>query len=92
MSGAYGDDDYQPQSYQDDLVTDDNTTDPVMDEEGENPADELGVPEKELGDELNKLNVDGDDEDLFDDETTDDEREFIEDLDEEDGKLPANEQ
>ena len=91
MSGAYGDDDYQPQSYQDDLATDDNATDPVMDEEGENPADELGVPEEELGAELDKLNVDGDNEDILDDETADDEREFIEDLDEDEGSLPANE-
>lgn len=91
MSSAYGDDDYQPQSYQDDLATDDNATDPVMDEEGENPADELGIPEEELADELDKLNVDGDSENPFDDETTDDERELIEDLNEDEGSLPANE-
>ena len=92
MSSAYGDDDYQPQSYQDDLATDDNTTDPVMDEEGENPADELGIPEGELADELDKLNVDGEDRGLLDEDISDDERELIEDLDEDEGSLPANEQ
>jgi hypothetical protein len=90
MSSAYGDDDYQPQSYQDDLATDDDATDPVMDEEGENPADELGVPEEELASELDKLNVDGEDNGLLDDDISDDERELIEDLDEDEGTLPAN--
>lgn len=90
MSSAYGDDDYQPQSYQDDLATDDNATDPVMDEEGENPADELGIPEEELASELDKLNVDGEDNGLLDDDISDDERELIEDLDEDEGTLPSN--
>lgn len=81
---AYGDDDYQPQSYQDDLATDDNSTDPLMEELSEDPADELGVPPEELRAELEK---EFDDEDEpFDDniDIHDDERENIEDLDDED--------
>lgn len=81
---AYGDDDYQPQGYQDDLVTDDNVTDPVMQENGDDPSIELGVPAGELRDELDK---EYDDEDEPDDDNVDvhdDERQYIEDADEDD--------
>jgi len=80
------DDDLQLQSYQDDLNTDDNATDPLMEEEGENPAEELGVPESELGDELDKEEADDLEEDELGDDADirDDEREYIEDLDDDD--------
>lgn len=90
------DDDYQPQTYQDDLSTDDNATDPVMSEEGENPAEEIGIPEDEFKD-----GIDGgviDDEGIVDQyrdsddvDEKDDIRERTEDMDEDDGTLPANE-
>lgn len=79
------DDDYQLQSYQDDLTTDDNYTDPLMDEMGDDPVTELGVPADEFKNELDKTLADDDDIDDEDDEIDvhDDEREFIEDLDQE---------
>lgn len=70
------DDDLQLKSYQDDLTTDD-TPDPFMNEEGEDPSEELGVPANELKDELDKK-ASGIDDEIIDD----DEREYIEDLDE----------
>lgn len=70
-------DDIQLQSYQDDLATDDSATDPLMEEEGEDPAEELGVPAEELRDELDKEDSGLDDEILDDDR-----RSYIEDLDE----------
>ena len=57
------DDDIKLHTYQDDLTTDDNATDPLMDEENDNPADELGIPEDEYADELDK---EIDDEDIVD--------------------------
>lgn len=83
---AVNDDDFQLQSYQDDLTTDDNASDPLMDEEGENPAEELGIPLDKFKKELDKEEID----DLDDDEYTDDidirddERDYIESLDEDD--------
>lgn len=82
------DDDYQLQSYQDDLVVDDDSTDPLMDELGDDPVDELGVPGDEFKAELDKTladedNIDDDDNDI---DVHDDEREFIEDLDNEDDR------
>lgn len=73
------DDDIQLQSYQDDLTTDDNATDPVMEEEGDDPTEELGVPPEEFKDELDK-------QDFGDhlNEGDDDRRESLEDV-EEDG-------
>ncbi len=76
------DDDIQLQSYQDDLTTDDNATDPLMKETGDDPSAELGVPPEELGSELDK---ELDDEDEIDDDNVDvhdDERESVEDADE----------
>lgn len=92
MAGAYGDDNYQPQSYQDDLATDDNTPDPAMQDLTDDPTDELGVDPDAFGEELKKYT----DEDLQADEMGDDEDELedrgslIEDEDDEDGILPAN--
>lgn len=70
------DDDIQLQSYQDDLTTDDNASDPVMDEEGDDPTKELGIPADEFKDELDKQDSGMDDE-----ITDDDQREAIEDGD-----------
>ena len=74
------DDDYKVQSYQDDL-DDDNRPDPFMDEEAEDPAAELGIPETEFKSELDK-EMDDEDEDFNSDDIDieDDERNFIEDL------------
>jgi hypothetical protein len=73
------DDDIQLRSYQDDLTTDDNATDPIMDEQSDDPTKELGVPAGEFKDELDK-------EDFGDhlNEGDDDLRENMEDLDEDD--------
>jgi len=69
------DDDLQLQNYQDDLDTSSTITDPIMDEESDDPTEELGVNPKEFKDELDKYDFDeaghGDD----------DMREAIEDLD-----------
>jgi hypothetical protein len=78
------DDDYQPQSYQDDLTTDDNATDPIMQEEGEDPTTELGVDPDAFGEELNKEYADGEEPDDEDVDVHDDERENVEDIDDED--------
>lgn len=96
MASAYGEDNYQPQSYQDDLNTDDDVTDPAMEDLTENAAEELGVDEKEFGEEMDKYT----DEDLQEDTKVDSEIDFdeledrgslIEDEDDENGTLPANE-
>jgi hypothetical protein len=71
------DDDIQLQSYQDDLTTDDNATDPLMEEENDDPTKDLGIPADEFGAELDKEDSGSDDE-----ITDDDEREYIEDMDE----------
>lgn len=75
------DDDYQPQTYQDDLNTDDSATDPLMEEEGENPAEEIGIPQEEFADELNKEDFG----DHNESDENDDRREYVEDLEEDDG-------
>jgi hypothetical protein len=83
---AYGTGGYQPQSYQDDLNTDDDVADPFMTEEGDDPTETFGVPPSELAAELDKEEDDdpeadelGDDQDIRDDQSA-----FIEDLDDED--------
>lgn len=81
---AYGDDDYQPQSYQDDLATDDNAIDPLMAEESEDATEELGVPADRFAEELNKELDDEDEPDDDDIDIHDDERENVEDQDDED--------
>lgn len=95
MAGAYGDDNYQPQSYQDDLNTDESVTDPAMEELTENIAEEIGVDEKELGAEIDKYTDEDFEEDAQGDRSIDiDESEdrgsLIEDMNDENGGLPAN--
>ncbi len=51
-------DDLPLQSYQDDINADDNAIDPAMEEMGENPAEEIGIPEEVLANELNDLAID----------------------------------
>lgn len=80
---AYGDDDYQPQTYQDDLATDDNVVDPLMAEETEDITKELGVPADKFGEELNKTFDDEHEANDNDVDVHDDERENIEDQDDE---------
>jgi len=55
-------DDYVPQGYQDDLDTDPAKTDPLI-EEQEDVASELDMPPEELGERLDDLDPDGDNED-----------------------------
>lgn len=52
------DDDYQVQNYQDDLTTDDNKADPIIDEETDDPTEELGVNRNEFKKELDKYDFD----------------------------------
>ena len=69
------DDDLQLQNYQDDLDVSSSIHDPIMDEETDDPTEELGVDKTEFKKELDKYDFDeaghGDD----------DMREAIEDLD-----------
>lgn len=67
--------DFTLHSYQDDLDTDPSIVDPMMLEQAENPAKELGIPEEEMKDELRKL----------DPELSEDARERVEDIDDEGG-------
>lgn len=78
------DDEIQLQSYQDDLTIDDSATDPLMEEVGDDPTVELGIPAEEFKAELDKVDIDDDGEPVFgnDPDVRDDEREYIEDLDE----------
>ena len=73
-------DDFKLHNYQDDVDTE--GTDPVVDELTDHPADDFQVPaeereqfEQEFGDEIDKLNIEGDSQSVDDD----DEREAIED-------------
>jgi len=52
------DDDYEVQNYQDDLTTDDNKADPIIDEETDDPVEELGVNRNEFKNELDKYDFD----------------------------------
>ncbi len=63
-------------NYQDDLDTDPDAVDPVIGEVTDDPVEAFGIPEDEYQDELDKLVID---DDL---DGNDDEREYIEDLDE----------
>jgi len=71
------DDDLQLQNYQDDLDTGSTIKDPIMDEESDDPTEELGVDPKEFKNELDKYDFDKDG------HGDDDRREQIEDLDQE---------
>lgn len=73
---ATNDNDYRPQNYQDDLTTDDHAADPIMHEEGIDPADELGIPQEEFTSGIDQLDL-GDHNESDD---NDDWREHIEDL------------
>ena len=73
------------QSFQDDLNTDDNTPDPLMAELTDDPTEALDVPPERLAEELGKLHDDEDEADDDDIDIHDDEREYLEDLDD-----PAN--
>lgn len=68
----------QKPPYQDDLDYRDSDTDPIINEENDNPAEQLGIPEEEFRDELNKYDVS----DIG--EEDDDMRETIEDRGEDD--------
>lgn len=52
------DDDLQLQNYQDDLDTSGRITDPIMDEESDDPTEELGVDPVEFKKELDKYAFD----------------------------------
>lgn len=73
-----------PRTYQDDLDYKDSDTDPIIEEQTDNPADDLGVPENEYRDELNKYADDGTE--VIDDDM----REDLEDRDEADDSSGAN--
>lgn len=70
-------DDIDLHTYQDDLTTDDNVTDPIMSEENDDPTEELGVPAEEFKAELDKQDFEYSSRDIDDDE-----REYFEDIDE----------
>lgn len=72
------DDDINLHNYQDDLTTDDNVTDPIMSEENDDPTKELGIPVEEFKAELDKEDFGNGNSD----DANDDEREYFEDLDE----------
>jgi hypothetical protein len=69
------DDDIKLHTYQDDLNTDDTTTDPIIDELNDDPTEALGIDPKEFKNELDKYVDEGND---TDDE---DRREDIESID-----------
>lgn len=70
-------DDLTLQNYQDDLDTSSSITDPIMDEESDDPTEELGISPREFKKELDKYDFDqaGDGDD--------DRREQLEDFDQE---------
>ena len=80
------DDDIQLQSYQDDMSTDDNASDPIMDESGDDPTETLGIPPSEFKAELDKEITDEDNGGIpaRDYDILDDQRENIEGLDDDD--------
>lgn len=66
-------DDVELHTYQDDLTTDDSVSDPIMNEESDDPTQDLGIDPEEFKNELDKYDTDS---------TSDDRREDIEDRDE----------
>lgn len=68
------DQDQPAKTYQDDLDTAPEATDPVMDEETDTPAEELGVPQAAYSEEMNQPTGFS--------ERPDDSREDTEDMDE----------
>lgn len=78
------DDDIQLQSFQDDLATDDNAVDPLMAEMTDDPTESLGIPPEKFAEELEKLYDDEGEPDDNDVDVHDDQREYLEDLDDAD--------
>jgi hypothetical protein len=80
------DDEFELRSYQDDLMIDDNAPDPLMDEMGDDPTEDLGIPPGEFKAELDKEVTDDDNDGIpaRDYDILDDQREYIEDLDDTD--------
>lgn len=74
----------QPRTYQDDLDYEDTATDPIAEELTDSPAEELGIPEDEYRDELNKYADDGTE--VIDDDM----REDLEDREENDDNPASN--
>lgn len=70
------DDDMKLHGYQDDLDTE--KADEFMNEAGEQPAEELGIPEEKFKEELDKMDLDSPENE------SEDMRETIEDRDEDD--------
>lgn len=62
--------------YQDDLDTSDDATDPIMQEENDDPIETLGIPPEEFREELDDLDIDDNTR-----EGNEDARENIEDRD-----------
>lgn len=62
--------------YQDDLDNGDDTVDPIMQEQNDDPIETFGIPPEEFRDELDDLDIDDDT-----DSNKDDIRETIEDRD-----------
>jgi hypothetical protein len=58
------DDDFQLRNYQDDLDTGFDATDPLMEEEMDDPTEELHVPPDELREELAKLDAEDEEYDV----------------------------
>jgi hypothetical protein len=77
------DDDLGLQNYQDDLDTSSHIHDPLMDDDTDDPTEELGVNRKDFKNELDKYDFgDEDDENYYERE---DRREQLEDYDEDVG-------
>ena len=76
--------DYETKNgYQDDLDADPDSSDPFMDEYGDDPTRTLGIPPEDFRNELDDLDIDDDllQESAEAQEKLDDEREYVEDLD-----------
>ncbi len=67
--------DFTLHNYQDDLDNDENQTDPVTSQYTDDPTRDLGIPEDEMKEELDRL----------DSENNEDARENVEDIDDERG-------
>jgi hypothetical protein len=55
------DDDIRLHNYQDDFDTEFDDVDPILEEETDDPTEELGIPPDELKDELEKFDKENDD-------------------------------
>ncbi len=77
------DDDLKLQTYQDDFDTKSSKTDPIIDEETDDPTQDLGISPKEFKTELDKYDEDDGSEE------GDDRREELEDYDQDEGEADA---